>query len=87
MLKTFTAITLAACAFGLPTAPAAQAMENTAATAGYHFDAEHIHSGSRWGYANLYRAPSRAANFDGCNWMRVPTAYGLRFRPACGGTN
>jgi hypothetical protein len=50
---------------------------------GYHFDAEHVHGGVRWGYADLYRAPVMATAFAGCRWMGLPTPFGLRFRPDC----
>lgn len=66
----------------------AQAMQSglgkiTPAIMGYNYDAENINGGVRWGYASLYRAPVQKADFEGCRWDKVPTAYGARFRPVC----
>jgi hypothetical protein len=80
------AAALATCLLAFFAASPGRAMELTefpAAMPGYHYDAEHVHSGVRWGYASLYRAPVQSAAFKGCSWMSVPTAYGQRFRPVC----
>lgn len=78
-----TMIAVAAASFGLAASEPVRAAPVVKPATVQRSEAGHAHGVIRRDHAMLFRAPLTSFGLSGCEWLRVPTADGDRFRPIC----